>query len=181
MLSIFSRQFENGISPKCKTLLVSLALTSLALTSCSNIILKPKDPELINLETFAKSVTTHLFELNPATYPDFQKSLEKEIAPNVLSQLKKQGICANSKEQIQQNIKAMDVSRKRCLIRIESTGFPSQATAQGLIPIEVQGTCVKSLNDLSTASKFDVLYLVGRQLGTKSFHPMIASVEIKKI
>jgi hypothetical protein len=179
MLPIFSGRLDNSFSlNKCKIVLISSALTLLTLAGCSNINLKTKDPELIALQHFTKRVTAHLFELNPSSYAEFQKSLDKEIDPNVLSQLKKQGLCANSKDQIQKNIQLMDKTHKRCLIRIDSTSFPSRATAQGLIPIEVEGICVKSLNDLSKASKFDVLYLVGRRVGTKE--PMIASVEIKK-
>ena len=111
-----------------------------------------KIQNLIALESFANRATAHIFEVNPYTYEEYQKSLEKEIAPNVLSSLKKQGICASSKEQIKQNIKIMSLNHKRCLVRIDSTDFPSKATAEGLIPIEVQGTCVKTFNDISKAS-----------------------------
>jgi hypothetical protein len=175
MLAKFPGQFDKNFFSRHKTILVSL---SLLLVGCSNITIKPKDPELIALENFARKVTTELFELNPSTYSEFQKSLEKDIAPDVLSQLNKKGLYANSKTQIQKNIQLMDVSHKRCLIRIDSTFFPSKATAQGLIPIEVQGSAVKTLNDMSKASKFDVLYLVGTRTGTKE--PIIASIEIKK-
>ena len=138
-----------------------------------------KTPELIALENFANKATAHILEVNPYNYEEYQKLLVKEIAPNLLSQLKKQGICASSNDQIQQNIKVMNLQHKRCLVRIDSTSFPSKATTQGLIPIEVQGTCVKTLNDISKASRFDLLYLVGTHVGTKE--PMIASVQIKKL
>jgi hypothetical protein len=178
MLSTFSGLFDDGFSTKYKFLFLSLALTLIAASGCANITLKPKDPELIAFESFANKVTAHIFEVNPDTYNEYQKLLSREIAPNVLSQLNKAGIYASSKDQIQQNIKAMNLQHKRYLIRIDSTNFPSKATAQGLIPIEVQGTCVKTLNDTSKASRFDVLYLVGTSKETKE--PMVASIEIKR-
>ncbi len=177
MLPRFSGQFTESFLSKSKAWFVSLTLTSVILNSCSNITLQPKDKELVDLENFAKKVTIELFELNPSTYSEHQKSLEKEIAPDALAKLKAKGIYADSKDKMRQNIKAMNINHKRCLISIHSADFPSQATSQGLVPIEVKGTCVRSINDISKASEFNVLYLVGTRAGSKD--PIMASVEIK--
>jgi hypothetical protein len=177
MSSIYSNQSRTAFAHPHKNLLISMILVSLT-NACANITIKPKDAELIALENFANKVTAHIFEVNPYTYEEYQNAISKEVSPAVFSLLKKNSITPLSQDQIKQNIGAMTAHHKRCLIRIDSTSFSGKATSKGLIPIEVQGTCVKTLNDISKASKFDVLYLVGTHVGTKE--PIIASIEIKK-
>lgn len=169
-------QPNNNFPYKNRILLAGLA--SLLLSACANITIKSKDPELLSFENFANQVTTHLLEINPNTYSSNQKALTKEVAPDVYSLLHKKGMCAGSKEQIQENLKSMNANNTRCLVRIESTDFPSKATSQGLIPIDVRGTCIKTVKEASKASKFDILYYVGNKTGTKE--PMVASIEFKK-
>ncbi len=178
MRMTFFRPFDNSSPKRTASALAYLALTVIALSACAKITIQPKDPELIALGNFADLATMHLFEMNPATYEQYQGALEKDIAPNILAQLRAKGTCAKSKDQVKQIAKSMEKNNQRCLIKVEETTFPEKATAQGLIPIEVQGICVKTTSDTSKASKFDVLYLIGDNPKTKQ--PMVASVEIKK-
>ena len=178
MLTKSSGQFDNHSNKRTKPFLTYLALAIMGISGCANITIQPKDPELLALGNFADQATLHLFEANPLTYEQYQEALEQDIAPNILSQLRAKGSIAKSKEQAKQISQTMENTHQRCLIKIESTTFPQKATAQGLIPIEVQGTFVKTSNDVSKLSKFDVLYLVGNIPKTKK--PIIASIQIKK-
>jgi len=178
MLPISSGHFDNNFSYRRLILMFSAILCLITILGCAKITIKPRDPELIALEAFANKVTSHIFEVNPYTYEEYQKSLEKEVTPDVLSLLKKHGITPMSQEQLSNNVKDMTIHHKRCLVRIDSTDFPSKATAQGLIPIEVKGTCVKTFNDVSKATRFEVIYLIGDRPKTKD--PIVASLEIKK-
>ncbi len=146
--------------------------------SCANIELQPKDPELIALGNFADQATIHLFEMNPNTYEQYQSLIEQDFAPNILSQLKARGACCKSTAEVRKTLEEMQKSNQRVLIRIQSTTFPSKATKIGLVPIEVKGSYVKSINNISKASNFDVLYLIGNSVTTK--RPIVASIEIKK-
>jgi len=178
MRPIFTRQSDNNTSDKISSLVFCLTLIAIAISGCANITLQPKDPELIALRNFADQATTHLFEQNPLTYEKYQNMLDRDIAPNLLVQLKAKGTCAKSKDEIKSTVKSLDKTNNRRLILVQSITFPSKTTPQNLVPIEVQGTCVKTTNDISTASKFDVLYLIGTNVKTKQ--PIIASLEIKK-
>ncbi len=163
---------------KTKVVLSCFALALTVLSGCANIRIQPKDPELIALGNFADQVTLHLFEMNPSTYEQYQGMLDKDLDPALLTQLRSKGSCAKSKEQVKQAVQTMTKTNSRALIHIESTTFPSTATPQGLVPIEVQGTSVKTEKDISRASKFDVIYMIGTNVKTKQ--PLVASFEIKK-
>jgi len=157
------------------TLVLLLLVT---MSGCSDIRLKPKDPELVNLGKFAEQVTKHLLDMNPTTYQKYQAALIDEVSPDALNLLKTNGHCAKSDAEAVKTASLAEKSGQRCIVQIESTSFPGKATSNGLVPIEVKGNCIKSENYISKGSQFDVLYLVGTNIKTK--HPIIASVEIKQ-
>jgi len=158
-------------------ILVLLGL--LAMSGCSDIRLKPKDPELLTLGKFAEQVTKHLLDMNPSTYQSYQASLVEELSPDALTQLQANGHCAKSVSDAIKVAKNADKNGQRCIIQIESTSFPAQATSHGLVPIEVKGSSIKSENYISKGSSFDVLYFIGTNVKTK--RPIVASVEIKQL
>jgi hypothetical protein len=159
------------------TILVLLGL--IAMSGCSDIRLKPKDPQLLSLGKFAEQVTKHLLDRNPSTYENYQAALVEELSPDTLTQLQANGRCAKSASDALKVAREADKNGQRCIIQIESTSFPAQTTSTGLVPIEVKGSSIKSENYISRGSSFDVLYFIGTNVKTK--RPIVASIEIKQL
>jgi hypothetical protein len=159
--------------------LALIPVTSVAfLSSCAHIEVQPKDPQLKTMEDFVRIVSVHILEVDPSTYAEYQNMLTTEVAPGVLSQMKKRHLAAQSAAEVKSRVDQLTKSNESTKVQIETAEFPSRATETNLVPIEVKGEVVKTSGDTKgQPSKFDIIYLVGINKSTQL--PIIASLQMK--
>jgi len=139
---------------------------SVMLTGCAHIDVKPKDPQLLQMQQFAEKVAGQLYDRNPATYVKSQQQLGSEIAPSTLKELKAHGLCAKNSGDAAAKAKTFKPEGE---FKIDDSSF-LKATDNGLIPVEVKGVTAEK-------EKFDIIFLIG--LNKKTNTPLIVSVSGK--
>lgn len=121
-----------------------------------------------SIDVFARSVTQHLLDSSYINCEGNISALRKELAPNVLTLLVQGKELPANDTELMALIKDMTERKQVCSVRIDSikTGDPN---ANGLIPVEVQGTCdIHSSSDTSE-QPFRFQYLVGQHRETQAY------------
>jgi hypothetical protein len=143
-----------------------MVLGCMLLAACAHIDVKPKDPQLLQMQTFAEKVAGQIYDRNPSTYVASQQQLNSEIAPTTLKSLKTQGFFPKSAAEANAKAKTFKPEGE---FKIEDSSF-LKATDNGLIPVEVKGVAADK-------TKFDVILLIG--LDKRKNAPVVVSITTK--
>lgn len=120
------------------------------------------------VEVFTRGVTQHLLDSSYINCEGNITALRKELAPNVLQLLMQAKELPANDTELMALIKDMSERKQTCSVRIDSvkTGDP---TANGLIPVEVQGTCAIHSSSDTSEQPFRFQYLVGQHRETQAY------------
>jgi hypothetical protein len=95
-----------------------------------------------DFDTFARRVTLHILDTSYINYQNATTALMDpqtgELAPPVVTLMRKNGLLPNSKEELQASIKQFGDAKRVCAVNVQNVrvGDPD---AQSLIPIDVSG------------------------------------------
>lgn len=121
-----------------------------------------------NIDVFVKQVTTHLLDSSYITCQQNVLELRKELSPSVLNMMMQNKILPGNDSELMGLVRDMTERKQICAIRIDSQKV-GEATANGMIPVQVSGVCaIHSATDTSERP-FTFQYLIGQHVDTKAF------------
>lgn len=147
-----------------------LAAVVLATSSCANIKLRPKvKSEFGDIPTFAKTVTTHLYDKNYQTYTASQTALTTEMTEAALKKARSLGLAAKNANDIKAQAKTLD---KAGAGTVTLTSVDEDApTEQGFVPVIVKG----QLQNGPNSTPINISYMIA--VNSKDKKLVVASFE----
>ncbi len=139
------------------------------------------NPRALNKEqkhdfnTFARDVTSHLLDNSYISWAESTQALLNELDPPIIQKMQQSGDLPKTNDEVKAIEQQMTDRRSLSAIRITQVNI-SDPSAQGLVPVEVQGDIARYASDEAGPSNprhFHFAYLIGVK---KNQEPVVASI-----